>query len=156
MMTKAMLTTCICALTLSGAVLKAAQAASSNAGPEQAKQILTAAGIKGGLIVHLGCGDGTLTAALRATDSYLVHGLDGDASNIEKARQYLQGLRLSGRVSVEQWKGTRLPYNDNLVNLVVAEDLGGVTMEEGLYLRLDEVERKWRTEFYLRLTARRT
>ena len=54
-------------------------------------------------------------------------------ANVEKARQYLHGsLRLYGPVSVEQWKGTRLPYNDNLVNLLVAEDLGGVTMDEVL------------------------
>ena len=29
-------------------------------------------GVKGGLVVHLGCGDGKLTAALRVNDSYLV------------------------------------------------------------------------------------
>ena len=45
----------------------------------QARQILDATGVHGGLIVHLGCGDGRLTAALRATDAYLVHGLDADA-----------------------------------------------------------------------------
>ena len=32
---------------------------------EQAEQILESAGIRGGLVVHLGCGDGSLTAALR-------------------------------------------------------------------------------------------
>ena len=31
---------------------------------EQARQILDHTGIKGGLIVHIGCDDGTLTAAL--------------------------------------------------------------------------------------------
>ncbi|MHC4596784.1 MAG: hypothetical protein ACYS19_17790, partial [Planctomycetota bacterium] len=41
-------------------------------GPEQkAKQILDTTNIKGGLIVHIGCGDGKLTAALRVGDSYL-------------------------------------------------------------------------------------
>lgn len=39
-----------------------------------AKQILDMAGIQGGLIVHLGCNDGKLTAALRANDRYLVPG----------------------------------------------------------------------------------
>ena len=41
----------------------------------EAKQILAAAGVQSGLIVHLGCGDGRLTAALRAGDAYVVHGL---------------------------------------------------------------------------------
>ena len=45
---------------------------------EQARQILDAAGIKGGLIVHIDCDDGRLTAALHADNRYLVHGLDAN------------------------------------------------------------------------------
>jgi len=104
-------------------------AATQNPGPErdQAKQALDAAGVKGGLIVHLGCGDGKLTAALRANDSYLVHGLDADVANIEKARANIRAAGIYGPVSVSYWPDkTRLPYADNLVNLVVAEDLGAV------------------------------
>ena len=52
------------------------------AGTQQAKQILDTAGIKGGLIVHIGCGDGKLTSALRANDSYIVHGLDSNTENV--------------------------------------------------------------------------
>jgi len=97
---------------------------------ETAKEILDAAGIKGGLIVHLGCGDGKLTAALRANDSYMVHGLDADAKNVEAARKHIQSLGLYGKVSVEQWTDKRLPYADNLVNLLVSENLGGIPMDE--------------------------
>ncbi|MBN2474025.1 MAG: PQQ-binding-like beta-propeller repeat protein [Pirellulales bacterium] len=102
------------------------------ADPEQARQILAASGVQGGLIVHLGCGDGSLTAALHASDSYLVHGLDAQQANVDQARRNLQARGLYGPVSVEQHSGTRLPYADNLVNLVVAEDLGGVAMDEVL------------------------
>lgn len=42
---------------------------------ERAAEILKATGIKGGIVVHLGSGDGELTAALRANDSYQVRGL---------------------------------------------------------------------------------
>jgi outer membrane protein assembly factor BamB len=96
----------------------------------QAQSILKTAGVKGGLLVHLGCGDGKLTAALRAGDSWLVHGLDRQAANVEKARAHIRGLGLYGKVSVDVWKGGRLPYADNVVNLLVAEDLGGVGTEE--------------------------
>jgi SAM-dependent methyltransferase len=95
-----------------------------------ARHILEATGFKGGLIVHIGCGDGKLTAALRASDSYLVHGLDVKAENVEKAREHIQSLGLYGSVSVERFDGQRLPYADNLVNLVVSENLGGVSMDE--------------------------
>ena len=54
----------------------------------QAQEILAATGIKGGLIVHLGCGDPGapgLTAALRASDCIAVHGLDADPRKVEQA-----------------------------------------------------------------------
>ena len=54
----------------------------------QAKQILDATGIKGGLIVHVGCNDGLLTAALRANDSYYVHGLDKNAKNMSNTTNF--------------------------------------------------------------------
>jgi len=105
---------------------------------EQARKILTATGVKGGLVVHIGCGDpsagsgqaGGLTAALRASDSYLVHGLDTDAANVAKAREHIRKLGLYGKVTVERWTGKQLPYIDNLVNLVVADGLGDVPMDE--------------------------
>ena len=102
--------------------------------PEQqrARKILDATGVAGGLVVHVGCGTGTLTAALRANDSYLVHGLDTDPANVEKARARIRALGLYGKVTVEQWTGRGLPYVDNLVNLVVSEDLGDVPMAEVL------------------------
>jgi outer membrane protein assembly factor BamB len=86
---------------------------------ENAQEILEAAGVRGGLVVHVGCGDGKLTAALRAGDSFLVHGLDTDVKHVATARQHIQSLGLYGKVSVEQWSGERLPYADNLVNLIV-------------------------------------
>ena len=96
----------------------------------QAERILDETGVKGGLVVHLGCGDGELTAALRANGSYLVHGLDGDAGNIEKARDYINSRGLYGEVSVERWSGKVLPYNDNVVNLLVTEDIGDISTDE--------------------------
>lgn len=106
----------------------------SAASPEndQAQQILKATGVQGGLVVHLGCGDGKLTAALRASESFLVHGIDTDARNIEAARQHIQSLGLYGKASVDRWDGKRLPYADNLVNLLVAENAGNVSMDEVL------------------------
>ncbi len=97
-----------------------------------AERILEATGVKGGLVVHLGCGDGRLTAALCANDSYVVHGLDATAKNVEKAREHIRSLGLYGEVSVEQWRAKRLPYADDLVNLLVSERRGKVSMDEVL------------------------
>jgi outer membrane protein assembly factor BamB len=88
---------------------------------EQAGRILQQSGIKGGLIVHISCGNGILTAALCANDSYLVHGLDANPQRVKAAREHIKSLNLYGRVSIERFKGNRLPYSDNLVNLIVSE-----------------------------------
>jgi len=97
---------------------------------DDAGRILEAAGVKGGLVVHLGCGGGKLTAALRVNDSYIVHGLDRDANNVAAARRHFLSLGVNGKVTADRLSGNRLPYIDNLVNLVVAEDLGTITMDE--------------------------
>lgn len=96
----------------------------------QAKAILQATGVQGGLIVHIGRGDGKLTAALRASDSYVVQGLTTDAGKVAVARKAIRERNLYGDVTVDLLRGKRLPYVDNLVNLVVAEDLCGVPTAE--------------------------
>lgn len=94
-------------------------AAAADASQALAQKILTLAGVKGGLIVQVGCGDGKLTTALHANDACLVQALDAEAKNVEAARQQIQMAGLYGAVSAEAWNNPRLPYIDNLVNLVV-------------------------------------
>jgi outer membrane protein assembly factor BamB len=99
--------------------------------PEQAaRQILDASGIKGGLVVHIGCGDGKLTAALCANDSFLVHGLDTDDVDIARARAHIRSRKLYGQVSVARHDGRTLPYRENLVNLIVGGSECRVANEE--------------------------
>ncbi|NQT39694.1 MAG: PQQ-binding-like beta-propeller repeat protein, partial [Planctomycetes bacterium] len=97
---------------------------------ESTDDILGSSGVSGGLVVHLGCGDGRLTAALRKNDRYLVHGLDTDAETIAEAREYIQSLGIHGKVSVDTFDGVHLPYADNLVNLIVADDPHRVSTDE--------------------------
>jgi outer membrane protein assembly factor BamB len=117
-------------VTVAGAVLLVlVRCSSAWAGPSAA-EILEASGIRGGLVVQLGCGDGKLTAALRAGDAFLVEGLDTDPGNVEEARAHLRSLGLGGKVTADVFDGRHLPYVDNLVSLVVAEDLGEVSTSE--------------------------
>jgi outer membrane protein assembly factor BamB len=97
-----------------------------------ASQILQETGVSGGLIVHVHCGDGQLTAALNAGDGYLVQGLDTDSHRTETGRATLQKQGQYGTVSLLHFDGKQLPYIDNLVNLVVSEDLKQVAMDEVL------------------------
>jgi len=96
----------------------------------QAKEILDTSGVQGGIVVHLGCGDGKLTAALRISDSYTVHGLEADPAKVAEARNYIQSKGIYGPVSVERYSGSALPYTDNLINLIVVQDAVNVTRSE--------------------------
>ncbi len=116
--------------TVVGPVLLALVACSSAWAEQSAEDILKASGIGGGLVVHLGCGDCEQTAALRAGDALIVQGLDTDPTNVQKARTHIQSLGLDGKVSADVFDGRQLPYVDNLVNLVIAEDLGKVAKSE--------------------------
>lgn len=97
---------------------------------DDARQLLNVSGVKGGIVVHLGVGDGKLTVALRANNSYQVQGLDTDPAKVAAARAALTATGGYGPVSITQLEGTLLPYVDNTVNLLVAERLGGVPMVE--------------------------
>lgn len=88
--------------------------------------------IQGGIVVHLGCGDGSETVDMLLGSSYLVHGLDTSGDNVAKARAYLRSKNLYGPVSVAQYDGKTLPYADNIVNLIVADSLGDIPAEEAM------------------------
>jgi len=96
----------------------------------QAKEILDVSGVAGGIVAHLGCGDGKLTAALHLNDRYTVHALEADPASVAAARDYIQAQGLYGPISVESFTSRTLPYTDNLINLVVVQDSGKVPMEE--------------------------
>jgi outer membrane protein assembly factor BamB len=86
-----------------------------------ASEVLKAAGVSGGLCVHLGCGDGTLVTAIAGEARFIVHGLEADAAAVERTRKVLSQRRLFGQASVEQWDAKTLPYADNVVNLLITD-----------------------------------
>ncbi len=96
-----------------------------------AKQILKHSGVQGGLIVHLNGAEGQLTAALGADTRFTVQSLEADPQRVEQARQLIRQFGRYGRVSVSQWEpGERLPYADNLVNLLVVGGRSPVDRDE--------------------------
>ena len=86
-----------------------------------AEAILSSTGVQGGLVVHLNCGDGELTAALRRGDAYLVHGLTRIPLNLARARSNIRGKGLYGPVSVDLLEGKNLPYIANSAGWLMAE-----------------------------------
>jgi outer membrane protein assembly factor BamB len=91
-------------------------------GRETGAGALKASGVRGGLCVVLGVVDGQVAATLTGGGRFLVHCLAGEEKALEKARAHLRSKKLYGQVSVERSSFKRLPYADNLINLVVVAD----------------------------------
>ncbi len=77
--------------------------ARSPAAGESARDIIKESGVRGGLVVHLGSGDGKFTAELRADDRFVVHGLYPRREQTDEARKHIWQLNLYGAVSVRHW-----------------------------------------------------
>ena len=111
------------------------------------KDIVGAAGVNAGVCVHLGCGNGELTAELARNSRLLVHGLALNRENVPRARQHIQSQKLYGPASVVYWRqgnagnSAKLPYADNLVNLVVVDDLPRLLKGRSTQRVLEEVRR---------------
>ena len=88
--------------------------------------VVKSSGITGGVVVHLGCAEGRDTAGLCPNDGYSVQGLDVDAAQIAKARKFVRETAHEGNISFTTFDGVHLPYVDNMVNLIVAEQLDRV------------------------------
>ena len=97
---------------------------------DQARQVVEATGVRGGLFVHVGCGDGQLAVALHAATGAVVHGLAADAKTVDAARQLVRSKGLYGPVTVTRWDTSHLPYIDNSVNLLVSDTPLGALRDE--------------------------
>lgn len=97
---------------------------------QDAAKLIEQSGIKAGFFVHLDAGDGTLTKALRQNDATQVHGLVKDAATLRQVRDRVRSEGVYGDVSFDYFDARELPYVDNMVNLLIAESLGDVDMDE--------------------------
>ena len=82
-----------------------------------------AAGLHGGLIVQLGATDAKAATQLSLTGRYLIHILDADAEKVQAARTKIRKEGYYGLAWAEKTvSSTKLPYAENLVNLIVVQD----------------------------------
>jgi outer membrane protein assembly factor BamB len=98
---------------------------------QDSKAILNVSGVKGGLVVVIGCGRTELPAELRPSEAYLVCALDSDRRRVANVRTHLTEKGLYGSVTAARVVGGQLPYVDSLVNLiVVAGDTPNISEDE--------------------------
>ncbi|WP_413433142.1 PQQ-binding-like beta-propeller repeat protein [Crateriforma spongiae] len=107
---------CICVLAAGNLGVASADAVS------EATALLERGQFSGGFIVHVGATDGELTTALQQNDATQVQGLVQTARQLKQARDHATDAERYGNVSFDQLRDRRLPYVDNLVNLLIVED----------------------------------
>jgi outer membrane protein assembly factor BamB len=89
-------------------------------------------GLSGGLGVEIGSGDTEFLLRLARTGRFIVQSLDRDAAAVARTRAALESQAVYGIVSALHWTQTdRLPYAENLINLLVLRENG----ESGLPLK---------------------
>jgi outer membrane protein assembly factor BamB len=62
----------------------------------------------------------------------VVHSLDTNPAKVNAARKHIRSKGLYGKVSADEYDGKRLPYADNLINLMVVDKAASVPREEVL------------------------
>jgi outer membrane protein assembly factor BamB len=97
-----------------------------------AAELLKLSGAEAGLCVHVGTTDGKFEAELAKSGRFVVDGLAANAGGVEAARRHLRSEKLYGSVAVRLRPKGGLPYVDDLVNLLVVEDLSGLTLKDAL------------------------
>lgn len=91
-------------------------------GGDTCRKLLKECGLNSGVIVYVGCGKGKETAELARQENFVVQGLDDDWRYIEDAVNRIEPGDMGGRLTFRQWTGKRLPYTDNMVNVIFWDD----------------------------------
>lgn len=84
-------------------------------------QALENSSVKGGLCTVIGSADDVLAATL-SKQGFLVNCFSTDAEKVGQARVRLLAQNMYGIVTVEELRGAKLPYADNLVSLMILMD----------------------------------
>ena len=117
------------AISITTCIVASADDANASDAAQQAQAILEASGLKGGLIVLAGDKDGRLTTAL-SEGPIVIQSLTRSEEELVNTRDHINEQGLAGRVTTLRWNGSRLPYADNLVNLLVVTEGEQVDRDE--------------------------
>ena len=87
-----------------------------------ADDLSSVTGIDAGLAIHLGTTDGQIEIELARNGSLVIHGLTNSSENLAAARAAIAAEGRYGLASVGRVESfAKLPYADNLANLIVAD-----------------------------------
>jgi outer membrane protein assembly factor BamB len=89
-----------------------------------AEEILFKSGIREGICVDLGCGEGDLALELARRSQLYIIGIDSDVAKVNKARQMLDEAGVyADRVTMHSGDPRKTPYPRDFANLIVSSAL---------------------------------
>ncbi len=96
-----------------------------------ARILVTDSGVRRGVCAVLGCSDGKFALQLARASDLLVHVQEPDAAAVDAARELLSEAGVYGkRVIVEKGPLGRLPYADNVVDVVISVSLSDELLDK--------------------------
>ncbi len=112
---------CVVAVVLTATAVAVSAAAQDNRALQAAAALVEQSGAPGGVCVVVGARRADLPLALAKLGNFAVHCLAPDDGTRDRLRDAFRAAGRHGLVSAVTRSGQRLPYTDNLVNVVVAE-----------------------------------
>ena len=109
--------------------ISAPRAFAAGAAMAQAVGCVEGAGLAGGVCVVLGRPDAEFAASVAKLGNFVVHCLCADEPERDQLQRALRERRAYGSVSAAVLREKRLPYTDNLVNLVVVASASDLAQE---------------------------
>jgi outer membrane protein assembly factor BamB len=90
---------------------------------ETVEEVVQQSGFEGGVVLHLGCGDGSLMGEIHTlAPNSLLHGLESDMILFWTAQKQLYDSGLYGPVTVAYWDEETIPFVSNFANLIIVEE----------------------------------
>ncbi|MCH2209051.1 MAG: PQQ-binding-like beta-propeller repeat protein [Lentisphaerales bacterium] len=89
---------------------------------DTANELLKKADFSGGVILHIGSGNGELSNDLYQSENTLVYGLEKSAEKVQNARAKAYEEGISGKVTYSQWNSEFLPFAQNFINTIICEE----------------------------------
>ncbi len=86
-----------------------------------ASEMVRLSGSSGGFCAVVGTPDAELPLALAKQGTFVVHCLDRNESRCARIRKSVRARGVYGTVSAGTFEGSRLPYTDNLINVLVLD-----------------------------------
>ncbi len=86
-----------------------------------ASQLVSSSGSPGGICAVVGATDADLALAVAKQGGFVVHGLYADRKLCDRARKVIRSRGMYGTVSADTFQHGRLPYAENLINIVVVD-----------------------------------